>query len=251
MKWLYVLSLVYSLMLAIVYGVGQLNLDFIMVFSNVLFPATAAAASAASFLTLKRYASHNPRPPFSAAWISFSSGIILWFLGELTWAIYVLYLMLEPFPSIADVFYLGGYVFLFLALFLILRLFKPSFSSKIFGTMTGVTVVLAIAVSYLLLIPVSTSGEDAFTTALAVSYPVLDVGLFALAFSLLLIFLEGALSRAWFFITMGIILNIAADLLFSYAELQVFYYEGHPFELLWLWGYVAILLGFYVHRREF
>jgi len=250
MKWLYTLSLVYSLMLAIEYGVGQLDLDFMKFFSNVLFPATAAAASVASFLTLKRYAGHNPKPPFSAAWISFSSGIVLWFLGELTWAVYVLYLIMEPFPSVADVFYLSGYVFLFLALFLILKLFKPSFSPKISGITTVVTMILTAAVSSLLLIPIFTSGEDAFVTALAVSYPILDIGLFALAFSILLIFLEGALGKAWFFLTMGIILNIVADLLFSYAELQGFYHEGHLFELFWLWGYVAFLLGFYVHWRE-
>jgi len=237
-------------MLAIVYGVGQLNLDFMTFFSNVFFPATAAVASAASFLTLRRYARHNPTPPFSAAWISFSSGIILWFLGELTWAIYVLLLFSKPFPSLADLFYLSGYGFLFVALFLILKLFKLSFSPKIGVVTMGVTLVLAVTVSFLLLIPIFTSGEDAFATALAVSYPILDIGLFALAFSILLIFLEGAVGKAWFFLTTGIILNIVADLLFSYAELQGFYFEGHLFELFWLWGYVAFFLGFYVHWRE-
>jgi len=250
MERFYVLSLLYSFMLAIVYGVGQLNLDFLKFFSNVLFPTTAAAASVTSFLALKRYAGHNPKPQFSAAWISFSAGIILWFLGELIWAIYVLYLIMEPFPSFADVFYLGGYVFLYFALFLILNLFKPSFSSKFAGMAIVVTMVLTVAVSYLLLIPIFTSSEGFFATALAVSYPILDIGLFAIAFSISLVFLKGALGKAWFFLTIGIILNVVADLLFSFAELQGFFYEGHPFELFWLWGYVAILLGFYVHVRE-
>lgn len=250
MKWLFALSLVYSMMLTIVYGVGQLNLDFMEYFSNVLFPATAAVASAASFLTLKKYAGHNPRPPFSAGWTSFSSGIILWFLGEFTWALYVLYLFAEPFPSWADAFYLSGYAFLFLALFLVLRLFKLSFSPRLGGIVIGVTMILTVAVSYLLLMPIFTSNEGFFTTALTVLYPILDVGLFALAFSVLLIFFKGSLSKAWFFITLGIILNIAADLLFSYAELNGFFYEGHPIELFWLWGYVAFLLGFIIHWRQ-
>jgi len=251
MKWLYVLSLVYCITLAITYGAGQLNLDFIKVFSNVLFPTTAAAAAAVSFLTLDKYAKHNPRPPFSAAWTSFSSGIVLWSLGELTWAIYVLFLMWEPFPSLADVFYLGGYVFLFIALFLILNLFKQAFSPKVGGITTIVSVFLAVAVFYSLVTPIFTSSEDLLATILAVSYPILNIGMFALAFATLLIFLEGTIGKAWFFVTVGIIMNIAADLLFSYAELQGFYYEGHPFELFWLWGYVAFLLGFYIHRREF
>jgi len=250
MQRVYASSLVYSMMLTLVYGVGQLNLDFMKVFSNVLFPATAIAASLASFLILKRYVGHNPKPPFSAAWTSFSSGIIMWFLGELTWAIYVLYLVMEPFPSLADAFYLCGYVFLFLALFLILRLFRPSFKSKMIGTTIAVTGALSVAVSYLLLIPILASGEDVFTTALSASYPILDIILFTLAFAMLSIVLEGTVGKAWFFLTVGIILNVVADLFFTFGELQGFYYEGHPFELFWLWGYIAFLLGFYIHWRE-
>lgn len=250
MERLYVLSLVYSLMLTVMYGVGQLNLDFMKFSSNALFPATSAVACAASFLTLKRYAGGNSKSQFSAAWMGFSSGVILWFLGDLTWAVYVLYLAVKPFPSVADVFYLSGYGFLFLSLFLILKLFKPSSFRKIGAVSAGITVPLAVAVLYLLLIPIFSSGEGVLATVLAVSYPILDIGLFALAFSILLIFLGGSVGKAWFFLTMGIILNVGADLFFSYAELQGFYYEGNPFELFWLWGYIAFILGFYVHWRE-
>jgi len=88
------------------------------------------------------------------------------------------------------------------------------------------------------------------TIILSTAYPILDIGLFAVAFSILLIFFKGTIGKAWLFLTGGIILNIAADLLFNYAELQGFYYEGHPLELFWLWGYVAFLVGFYIHKRE-
>jgi len=250
MQWPYIVSLVYSIGLAFVYIVGQLSPEFMLVFSNILFPATAGIAVMGSFLILKKYVRHNPKPMFSMAWVSFSSGLSLWFLGELVWAIYVLFLQVNPFPSFADVLYLSGYFSLFLALFLILKLFQSVFSQKMLMFQLGVTGALLVAVSFLLVVPIINSGEDLFTTALSAAYPILDIGLFAVAFAVLLIFLEGSIGKAWFFFTLGVILNIAADLLFTYAELQGFYYEGHPFELFWLWGYVAFLLGFYIHKRE-
>jgi len=247
----YVLGLVYSIVLAFIYAVGQLNPEFMLVFSNILFPATAFVCMTASFWTLKRYAAHNPKPMFSAAWIGFSAWLVMWFLGESTWAVYVVLLHSDPFPSLADIFYLGGYVFLGLAFFLIFKLFSYVFSEKMLAFLAAVSVALSVAVGYLLLIPILTSEADLYTIMFSAAYPILDIALFVLVFSNLIIFLEGAVGKAWFFLTLGVALQIVADLLFNYTELQGFYYEGHPLELFWLWGYVTFFLGLYIHKREF
>lgn len=55
MKWLYVLSLLYSIFMASVYGVGLLSPRFMLISSNVLFLVTAGIVSAASLWTLRRY----------------------------------------------------------------------------------------------------------------------------------------------------------------------------------------------------
>jgi hypothetical protein len=41
-----------------------------------------------------------------------------------------------------------------------------------------------------------------------------------------------------------------ADLLFSYTTLQGTYYNGHPLELFYHWGYILYALAFYVHTKE-
>lgn len=251
MQWPYALSLAYSIVLAFIYGVGQLSPKFMLVFSNILFPATAGIAVVASFWTLRRYAGHNPKPMFSTVWIGFSSGLFFWFLGELVWAAYILFLQVNPFPSFADVLYLSSCVFLFVALFSIFKLFQSAFSGKMLILMVGVTAALSASVSYMLLTPVFASNDDLLATTLSVAYPVLDIGLFTTAFAILLIFMKGTIGKAWFLFTTGILLNVAGDLLFNYTELQGFYYKGLPIELFWLWGYAALLLGFYIHKREF
>lgn len=42
-------------------------------------------------------------------WLFMSLGVMLWFLGDIVWTLMV-YLGIDPFPSVADVFYMLGYV---------------------------------------------------------------------------------------------------------------------------------------------
>src|SRR5690348_1208687 len=47
------------------------------------------------------------------AWLLFLGTAISWFMAETTWSIYELVFHMNPFPSLADVFYIVGYPFLF------------------------------------------------------------------------------------------------------------------------------------------
>lgn len=250
MQRLYVLSLVYSITLAFIYIACQFNRGFMLAFSNVSLLATAGAAVTMSFWILDRYADHNPKPMFAMAWVGLASGISLWFLSTLAWTINVPVLQINPYFSLADILHLSGYFPLFLAGFLILKLFKSVFSKKMLTLQFGVAVGLSAVVSYVLVLPMFYSGKDPLTTALSAAFPIFDLGLFTATFAIFLIFFEGALGKAWFFLTVGILMSSAADLLFTYAWMQDFYYRGHPLELFWLWGCVTFLLGIYIHKRE-
>ena len=246
----YVLSLVYAITLPFIYIVCQFNRQFMSAFSNVSLLATAGAAITMSFWILDKYANHNPKPMFAMAWVGLASGISLWFLGTLAWTINVPVLQINSYFSLSDILYLSGYFPLFLAAFLILKLFKSFFSKKILLLQFGVAVGLSAVVSYVLILPMFYSGKDPLTKALSAAFPIFDLGLFTATFAIFLVFFEGALGKAWFFLTVGILMNIAADLLFTYVWMQNFYYRGHPLELFWLWGYVTFLLGLYIHKRE-
>jgi hypothetical protein len=246
----YVLGLGYSIMLALIYIACQQNLGFMLRFTNLLFPTTAGAVMLVSFWVMERYVGNNPKPRFSIAWVFFSAGLALWFLGNLTWGTFVLFALSLPTPSLADFFFIGGYVLIILASFLILTLFQIDFPKRKFLLDLGTNVSVSAVVSGVLVVPIMNSSTTPLIAMFSATYPILDIGLFAVAFSILLVFFEGTLGKAWMFITLTVILNIVADLLFSYAELQGFYYRGHPLELFWLWGYVAAILGLYIHRRE-
>lgn len=246
----YVLGLGYSIMLAFVYGLIQLNTKSRLIFPSILFISTAFAAVGAFFWVLRKYAARNFKPTFSVAWICLSVGTFMWFLGTTTQALQAAPLGTAPFPSFADFFFVGGYLTIGFGLFLIFKLFSPSFTKKMLSLSAVSDVSLSAIVSSSLLTPILTSKTDFPTIVFSVAYPILDLGLFVLVLANFLIFIKGSVGKAWFFLTLGVALNIAGDLFFSYAKLLGSYYEGHPLELFWLWGYVTLLLGCYIHRRE-
>jgi len=92
------------------------------------------------------------------------------------------------------------------------------------------------------------------TTALVigVAYPALDVVLFTEAILGLLIFIEGKIGKAWLLINAGILMNVIADMLFSYTTAIGTYWKvpAHPLELYFHWGYILFILAFYTHVKE-
>jgi len=255
MRRSYLTALLGSAALTFVYLIGQLDAKFILVFSNLVFPSISGSAAVSCFFAFRKYSKPVTRilyDELSLAWSCFLLGMFLWFLGESIWAIYVLVLDIEvPYPSLADVSYLAGYIPMFLAFLLYLKTFRAAITRKALA-LTGLSVsAVVLASSYLLLMPIFSSGGSSITVALDIAYPVMDLALFALSFLGFLIFFEGKLGEAWLLISLGLILTAVADLLFSYTTLQGIYFEGHPSELVYLWGYLALLLGFHIHRKEF
>jgi len=255
MRKSYLAAVLCSVALTVTYWIGQFYPGFILVFSNLVFPFVSGGAAVSCFFALRKYSKPVARilyDELSFAWSCFFMGMFLWFLGELIWTIYVLILVVEvPYPSLADISYLVGYVPLFLALLLYLRTFRAAVTRRALASAGLVVLAVVLASLYLLLTPIFYSGGNSLTLALDIAYPVMDLALFTLSFLGFLMFFEGKLGEAWLLISLGLILTAVADLLFSYTTLQGIYFEGHPSELPYLWGYLALLLGFDVHRRHF
>lgn len=77
-----------------------------------------------------------------------------------------------------------------------------------------------------------------------VAYPVLDSMLVVLAIFMFFLFRGGKMVGSWVWISLGLLLNVLADIMFSLGTLQGWYYSGHPIELIQFWGYIGLGLGF-------
>lgn len=224
--------------------------DFMFLFSNAFPPFVAGAAFISSILALRRYLG-NFKERFSQIWLGFASAMGLWFLGELCWAVYTLFLNIEiPYPSIGDVFWLGGYIPMFTALFLYVKPFSETISKNVRYAITSITLGLFALVLVTLHYHPLKFKENMVTVFIDFAYPILDLLLLYTAILGLIIFLKGKLGKPWLLISLGTISITIADILFSYTTTYELYYCGHPLELLFHFGYILLLLAFRSHRKE-
>ncbi|MEM3539159.1 MAG: hypothetical protein QXM29_05250, partial [Nitrososphaerales archaeon] len=86
-------------------------------------------------------------------------------------------------------------------------------------------------------------------------YPIGDLLLLTLAFGSLIVFFGQKIGKPYIYITSAIIMNVIADSLFSFLITTNKYIYGNYLttfnDLLFLWGYFALFLGFYIHLKEF
>jgi hypothetical protein len=235
--------------LAALFLFGQLNRNFLAQISNYITPVLALAALAMAVLNVVKVGvRRNDR--LSVVWFSFMLTLVLWFLSEVAWSFYPLVLGIPtPYPSIADVLGLAGYVPVMFGLLVLVWPFKEAFASKKLG---GV-LLLALALSAVLVALLSRVVTPMELPALLVNlaYPILDVVALAIAIPAMAIFIKGAFWRPSLFLVIGLILALGAQVLFAVTALNGTYYSGHPLELIYDWGYLLAALGFYLRRKQF
>jgi hypothetical protein len=179
----------------------------------------------------------------------FSFGLVFWFLCEITWAIYGLGFNVEiPHSSIADAFWLIGYLFVALAIVTYLRAFQSSLGLGriILASAVAITVVLVLTV---IAIGLFSNWLGFMVVAFGIEFPLLEVAALFLSTVLIAVFRGGRVRRAWYFIAAALIFNVAADLLFGYATSQGVYQFGNPVEIFYESAYILLAFGLYEHSR--
>lgn len=92
---------------------------FLKVFGDSL---AVGAAGFAAIATIRVASYFSPGERQRTIWTLIGGGLAFWFLGELSWWIFEVVLGVKvPFPSIADAFWVPGYVPLFIGLLLSFR----------------------------------------------------------------------------------------------------------------------------------
>lgn len=219
--------------------------------SNVLPAACALTAFLGSLSCLRRYG-FNRRLDFGAIWLFLTLGTGLWVLAESTWAFYYFILKVAvPYPSLADVFYAGGYLPIIAGLLGYLSTFKVALSKKRLGY---ALVAIGAGVSLALLFVLPVELEQNLTTINFLTdmmYPVLDLVLLSLAVLCLAIFAGGRIARWWMLFGAGATLYVIGDEFFLYQVAHGTYYNGSVDDLIFLLGYLTFAMAFYAHRKEF
>jgi hypothetical protein len=239
----HVIAIIIAGLMALAYFLLQSSTQWLIPTTDIMAASASGICSILAFLVAYRWGSQSR---FGVVHLGMFLGIFLWFLGDTTWVVYETILHISiPYPSFADIFYLAGYVPIAVGVFQFLRIFHASLTRErvVIAFVMGL---LSFVFTLLLVIgPLATSSEDFLAKFFDVTYPVLDSILVLLAFLMVFIFRGGKMAGSWLWIAFGLLLNAGADILFSLGTLQGWYYSGHPIELVQLWAYIGLGLGFY------
>jgi hypothetical protein len=200
---------------------------------------------------MKRYG-FTLRRNFEAVWFLFTLGTGLWVLAEATWAFYYFVLRIAvPYPSLADVFYMGGYFPIIAALLGYLDTFRAALTRRRLVYALAV-VGVAIALALVFVVPVELAQTlSALKFITDMTYPVLDLVLLSLSLLSLAIFIGGAIAKWWVLFGLGAGLYVIGDEFFLYQVAHGTYYNGSVDDLIFLLGYLTFALAFYAHMKEF
>jgi hypothetical protein len=249
LRTIYWIALAVAICLTAIYAFETYYMDSMKIFSNAFPPFIAGATAITAMFALKRYWG-GLSSKLTQVWMCFAIGIFFWFLGELTWAIYALMLKIAiPYPSVADVFWLTGYSLLLLALTAYLWLVKPALSKTVLAAASTIVLILGLLFSYFLVAPALMQETNLTTKTIDVAYPILDFILLMLAITGLIVLAKSRVTKSWMLFNTGMLMTAIGDSLFSYATAHKTYYEGHPLELFFHFGYLLFILAFYIHTK--
>ncbi|PIR74077.1 MAG: hypothetical protein COU35_04520 [Candidatus Magasanikbacteria bacterium CG10_big_fil_rev_8_21_14_0_10_47_10] len=184
-----------------------------------------------------------------------SVGILFWTLGEIFWYVFENLLHIDPFPSVADIFFLLAYIFFIYAL-----LKEGAIVKKMFGQIRLAHIAVYIIIVSFFVIPISYygvyqayhQGATMLENGIAMAYGIGDL-LLVVASSLVLLPLlqsgDGKFARFWITVTIGFAFFLLADILFG---IFVEAYNGNVklyryIDLLWLAGYFSFAYAFLLH----
>lgn len=201
--------------------------------ASMVYVATTALAAIAVTAAVRR----RPQLFRPAAWVLIASALALAASGHAIW--YWLDLHgLEPFPSLADAFYLAVYPLFIVALWIL-----GQRSGQDDGALSDALIVgVAAAVpGWALLIAPYLENTDLTLLQLLIStaYPVADLILLPLI--LRLVFLYRTKVTAHLFLLWGMLAYVTADILYAHGTSVGWYGPGGITDALWLVSYMLIV----------
>lgn len=230
-----VLALAYQLYLSYGYSDEYAFLDAYLIGSSV----TGIVAISVG----KKFWYHDI---FRTSYIALGISFFMLFIGYVTYIYYGFVLGIDPYPSMADVFYLGFPLFAVIHLSLNIKNFNQGFSknTKIWIGLLGVGFVLAYAVIFYMI-----SQEVNFDFYLGLLYVIASAIMLCLAVCGVMVFRHSNLAMVWMLIATGIIIYTISDswyyLLESFGEFSA----DHPTNTLWLLSFMTITYGLILHHR--
>lgn len=193
-------------------------------------------------------------------WMGLTFGWGLWTVAELWWGISSFFIEEAPFPSPADIFWLLGYIPMYIALDAPSRSIREEISTRQKLIIWLCSIIVFGLTAIFVLEPAIAEYEAGafFETLLTLSYPICDVILLILVLRITFKYQSGINGAAWKWISGGYVLLTFADLIFVYASAKNLYYPNGQVnfissigsDLSYSESYMLIMLGLTLIRKK-
>ena len=211
-------------------------------FDDIALTVGAVAAALTSAVAARRYAG----TPTGRAWLLICAGLVMVSFGEIAWGVQELVLRVdEPFPSVADIGYLGLYPAVFLGLLIMPQAPVASLRRVKLGLDVLIALAAAGLISWHFVIQpfLSENGASTLADIISVAYPLCDL---AIVFAVITLIARGgrSMSTAGLALLAGGFLAIAgSDTLYAYLTQVGDYNSGSYIDTGWIIGYSLLALS--------
>ena len=231
-------AIVFQFVLTVVFTPD--NSDFIISIVSIINPLAAAVAG---FIVTFRYKDSRV---FGKSYLLLSLGFLSACVGEVTYLIYDLVLNIEPYPSIADIFFFAYSPFLIAHLVINIRFFQPKTKLITKLWVSGIPIIIILLYIWFSLSEIGEVNFDFY-------YGIIFVSATSVALSLTIlgtkIFKEGVLGKSWAILLLGILALTFADDVYYYLEIPGNYDLTHPVNILWYAGYWIVAYALLKHKK--
>lgn len=216
-KWVVLILTVIYIAVLSSYWLG-FSINTIIPTRDFLYLFTPLAAVLGGVFSLRIYGIKGKR---MVTLLLLTAGIASWFIGDGIYDYYQYILNTNPFPSVADYFYIIGYPLLFFGLINEIRTnhihWREKYSKVLFPLLIVLCVFITM-VGYFGVYLAYNAQESFFVNIIAMSYGLGDLVLIItnmLVLRLVLEFRGGKLSKVWIGIFISFISTLIADILFA------------------------------------
>jgi class 3 adenylate cyclase len=173
------------------------------------------------------------------AWFILGLAVAAQTVGDTLWFYLEVILNQQPFPSVADIFFIAFYPLALLGLLSLPS--APLKSTERLRVLLDLAIILITAwmgIWFFIISPTAAQYESGnLDQILAAAYPVGDLVLLGGIFTLLFRGAEGAVRSMLIIYLTGLLLNVAGDLAYAYTSLNGMYVSGGWMDLSWILAY--------------
>jgi hypothetical protein len=221
--------------------------SFNVALKNILFLVPPYIAAFAGLQAARAYGYKNSH---GESLLFIAAGFLCFAIGETIFAIFDLVLFIDPFPSIADIFYLLAYPFIIGGVLREIGSYKVNIRPFPSLFISCISIAVGILVFNISILPAYSTDASFLANVIAVAYGIWDVILMvAVSYVLLLVmdFKGGKLYSAWLAFIIATIFMLLGDISFAlysqpYEE-NVALYKN--IDIFWVVSYLLFAYGLF------